>query len=232
MGAEAAFPAAGPEPAALVIRPVDPRDEGQMRALARLHLELLDFGPMSGLGERFVREVSYAANMRDGALAAALCYGGDEPVGFAAWTLDSAAFHARALRRHALRAGWIILATLLREPRRLGKLARAVRLVLSRRQEPPPAPVPVAEVLAIGVRPEHLTAKAVARWGSHAAVDLVRHAMARAREGGRRQVRMFVDADNRKVQFLYHRLGATFRKVTQAGESVVEVTFDLGEPEA
>jgi ribosomal protein S18 acetylase RimI-like enzyme len=232
MAADAVPPAGAAAPAGLSIRPVDVADAGQMQALARLHAELLDFGPMSGLGERFVREVSYAANMRDGTLAAALCYGGEEPVGFVAWTLDSAVFHAQALRRHVLLAGFTIVVTLLREPRRLGKLVRAVRLVLSRRGEPPPAALPVGEVLAIGVRPEHLTAKAVARWGSHAAVELVRHAMARVREGGRRQVRMFVDADNRKVQFLYHRLGASFRKVTQAGESVVEVTFDLGEPGA
>jgi ribosomal protein S18 acetylase RimI-like enzyme len=115
----------------------------------------------------------------------------------------------------------------LRQWRTPGKVLRAVRVLLSRRQEEQQAPDANGEVVCVAVRPAYLQPKFARTTGLRASEELVCYAgreLARERVAG---MRMLVDADNKPVLFLYHRLGARFEPYEQAGEPMVQVWFDL-----
>jgi cyclopropane fatty-acyl-phospholipid synthase-like methyltransferase/ribosomal protein S18 acetylase RimI-like enzyme len=219
-------------PLAQGVREVDPHDAAALRALARLHVQLLDFGPLAALGERFVSQVCYRMPMLDGLLRAALYYVDGVPVGLVGYTCRSATFHARALRNHWIRAGGLVLGALLADPRRVRRLGRAVRVTVGRGGEKSAQADPSAEVLSIGVLPAYLTPAFVARTGRRISEELLEHAAAYFARAGVPSMRMFVDADNRRTLLFYHRMGAEFQPRQQAGESVVEVRFDLTERSA
>jgi SAM-dependent methyltransferase/ribosomal protein S18 acetylase RimI-like enzyme len=218
---------AAPEPVADGVRDVDPRDAETLRKLARLHVQLLPFGPLAALGERFVAQICYRLPMREGLLRAALYYVDGKPVGLIGYTARSSTFHARALRNHWARAAWLLLASLIADPRRVVRLGRALRVTVGRSEENARQPDPCAEVLSIGVLPEYLTPAFVARTGRHVSEELVEHAAGYFARAGLDRMHMFVDADNRRTLLFYHRLGAQFEPRRQAGEDVVEVRFDL-----
>ena len=66
------------------LREIDPGDRQGLEQIATLHMELLDYGPMAGLGKRFVREICYQAHMQDEMLRVVLAEVNGEPAGFVA----------------------------------------------------------------------------------------------------------------------------------------------------
>lgn len=216
-----------PGPSRLELRTLTPSDEAGIRAVARLHMELLDFGPMAGLGERFIREVGYRLLMRDGMLRVVLASVDGDPIGFVAYTERSISFHRSSLGKHPVRVAWTLMCSLLEEPRRIAALARALRVLKSRRGEVTRGSDPLGELVAIAVKREALTSAFVKRTGlrvSESLVTLVQQKLARA---GIDEMRMLVDHDNKAALFMYHRMGARMQPYVQAGEPMVEVWFDL-----
>lgn len=209
------------------LREVSARDVRALKEIARLHVRLLDFGPMAALGERFVGRICYRGPMGDGLLRVVLCEVEGRPVGFLGYTSQSASFHARALRNHWWSAVWLALLAVISDPRRLLRLRRAVNIVFSRRAEGLVDEEPVGELMGMAVLPEYLAPGFIRETGLRVADELVAHARRYCQRAGLRKLRAFVDAGNKRTQLFYHRLGARFRPCTQAGEAVVEVTFDL-----
>jgi ribosomal protein S18 acetylase RimI-like enzyme len=227
------------ESGALVGRVNDPSNAYEIREIsanslpdldkvAAMHMELLGFGPMAGLGNEFVREICYAALMREQVLDTAIAEFDREAAGFVAYTRVSLEFHRSGLSKHWMRAGWYVMRSLLRDPRRLPRLVRAIRVLLSRRAELAPLAEPLGEIVCVAVRPRFLAAQFVRKYGLRISEDLIRHAASELRSAGVRRMRMLVDADNRPVLMLYHRLGARFEPYEQAGKPQVQVWFDLG----
>ena len=72
-----------PQRAALSLREIE-AGGADLRTVSAMHMELLDFGPMAGLGEPFIRKACYGMHMRDGTLRCALCELDGDPVGFVA----------------------------------------------------------------------------------------------------------------------------------------------------
>ncbi len=204
---------------------VEGRDD--LDRIAEMHMELLDFGPMAGLGRRFIRDACYAMHMRDGLLHVTMCEVDGQPAGFVAFTDRSLSFHRQSLASHWLRTAWILLLCVLEDPRRLRALIRAVRVVFSRRGEKRLGQDPMGEVVCVAARPAYLTAKFTRQTGLRLSEELITHAARRLRDMGVREMRMLVDADNRAVLMLYHRLGARFEPYQQAGEPMVHVWFEL-----
>ena len=134
------------------LREIEWHDAEGLQAVARLHMELLDYGPMAGLGERFIRDAIYQQHVRDGSLRVALYEVDGVPVGFVAYTDNPWTFHRVTLRRHWLHTAWILLLALAREPARLRKVVRAIRVVLSRRGEVEIAREGVGEVICAPIR--------------------------------------------------------------------------------
>jgi ribosomal protein S18 acetylase RimI-like enzyme len=209
------------------IREIEPNALRDLEKIAAMHMELLDFGPMAGLGEEFVREICYAALMRERVLQTAIAEVDGEAAGFVAYTPVSLAFHRSGLRRHWLRAGWYVLRSLARDPRRLPKLVTALRVVFSRRAELAPLTEPLGEIVCVAVRSPFLAPRFVRQAGVHISEALIRYAAGQLRAADVRRMRMLVDADNRPVLMLYHRLGARFEPYEQAGKPQVQVWFDI-----
>lgn len=210
------------------IREVRTDDPRAVATAARLHLLLFqNMGPMAQLGELFLRRFCYSLLLDDGLMRAALCEVDGRPAGLIAYTDRSITFHRAALRRHWLRVVWLVVLSVLREPRVLWRLVKAARLMASRRGEVRLGEDPMAEVLALGVLPAFRSPDFTRRTNLRVADVLLAHAANYFRRRGLEQIRMIVDADNRAVQLLYHRFGARFETYEQAGVPSLLVWLDL-----
>ncbi len=208
------------------IRPVSPSDDDGLRAVARLHEELLPFGPLAALGADFLRVVCYRAPMRDGLLTVVLAEADGEPAGFAAYTADTERFHAEALRRHVLLAAGQLVVAMVRDPRRLRAVPRILRVLRSRVGDGEDRSG-YGEVIGLGVRPAFLAPAFRKRTGRWLSKDLVAAAAEDLHRAGKTRLRMFVAAENTRTMLLYQLLGATFERVEHGGEPTVAVTFAL-----
>jgi hypothetical protein len=211
----------------LHLREIEADDDDGIAIIARLHMELLSYGPMAGLGELFIREAIYRPHVADGLLRVALYTVDGAPAGFIAYTDRAIGFHRESLRGHWLRTAGVLALALLQDPRRIVRLVRSVRVLLSRRGEQRLGTDPMAEVVCVAVRPAYVAPRFARASGRRVSEDLIRYAADRFRALGLRELRMLVDADNREVLFLYHALGARFDRYQQAGEPMFNVWFDL-----
>jgi len=144
------------------IRTVEPTDYKGIAAVAKLHMKLLNFGPMAGLGEKFIRQVGYAVNMADGLLRVALCEINGKPVGFVAYTSRSITFHRTGLGSHFFYVIWVLGISIMQDPRRLVRLLRAIKVMISRRTEHESERDPLGEVVAIAQQAQNGHAAAAA----------------------------------------------------------------------
>lgn len=204
-----------------------PDDGAGLEAIAELHMELLDYGPMAGLGRRFVREVCYRAHMDEGVLRVMLARIDGVAAGFVAVTPYSLSFHRSGLRQHAVLAGCETVRSIVSHPSRIPKLLRALRVLGSRRHEIERTEAVLGEVVCIAVRPQYLNARFQRESGLRLSQLLVQRAAQYLRRAGVEDMRMLVDADNRPVLMLYHLLGAHFKTYELGGEPMTEVWFDL-----
>lgn len=204
-------------------------DRAGLDMVAELHMALLGYGPMAGLGGRFVREICYRAHMKDELLRVVVATVDGRAAGFVAYTPYSASFHRSGLGRHFMRAGMETAGAILSRPARLLKLARALKVLRSRRTENERIDDSMGEVVCVAVRPEYLKASVAKASGVRLSEALISHAADYLRRCGINRMRMLVDADNRPVLMLYHLLGAQFAQYELGGEPVVEVEFDLSD---
>lgn len=209
------------------IREVRADNDRELDAVAALHMELLSFGPMAGLGELFIREVCYRMLMAEGQLRVVLYEVDGQPVGFAAYTAHTFGFHRSALHRHLPSIVWLLLRSFAERPSRIARFVRALRVLGSRRGELRGAQEPAGEMVCIAVRPAFLRSGFARATGARVSEELLRHCAHELHDSGMPQMRMLVDAGNKAVLLLYHLLGARFSPYVQAGEPMVEVWFDL-----
>lgn len=210
------------------IRMVAPDDQAGLAAVARLHIELLDFGPLAGLGEYAVREIGYRVNMAgDGLLKVALYEVDGQPAGFVAYTHHSITFHRSSLRRRWRRVLVVLALTMLRNPWRIPQLIRVLKVVASRRREVRLGTDPLGEVVVIAARREYLAPEFIGRTRIRIPDELIAHAMTYLRRAGVQQMRMLVDTFNKAALLMYHRLGARMEPYRQGGKPMVHVWFSL-----
>jgi ribosomal protein S18 acetylase RimI-like enzyme len=215
-----------------VIREIDPADRRDVAAITGLHLRLLGHGPMARLGELFLRRFCYGALLRDDLMRAALFEVAGQPAGFVAYTSRSITFHREAIKHRWAYVAWLIALSVVRDPRLVARLLKAVRLMFSRRAELDLGRDPLGEVLAIGVLPEYLTPEFVRRTALRIGDELVAHVASSLRRAGAERMRMVVEAHNKPALLFYHRLGGRFEPYEHAGEPMVHVWFDLRSPAA
>lgn len=209
------------------ITDVDIQDVDGIECVAGLHMELLDFGPLAGLGHRFIRDIGYKLHMEDGLLNVALCRVDGIPAGFVSYTARSLSFHRQSLKSHLFRVCWVLTLSLLRKPARVVNLVRVVKVMFSRRTEQRRGEDPLGEVVSIAVRRKFLGGEYVNEKNQRISAALVDYARERLASDDVDQMRMLVDADNKGALFMYHGLGARMDAYEQGGEPMVEVWFDL-----
>lgn len=210
----------------VTIRRVRANDDAGLAAVARLHEELLPFGPIAALGAGFLKVVAYRAPVRGGLLELALAEVDGKPAGFVAYLTDSERFHAEAMSKHVLLAGAQLALALVRDPRRFTAVPRILRTMSSRTHDDEDRSS-FGEVIGIGARPDFLTAKFRKQSGSWLSRDLVAFAAEDLEKAGKDKLRMFVAAENTRTLLLYQLLGATFERVEHGGEPTMAVTFAL-----
>lgn len=193
------------------------QDSQALDHVAEMHMELLEFGPMAGLGMRFVREVCYRGLLKTRFFRVVIYSVNGEPAGFMAFTNKSKRFHEVGLKE----SRWLVvretLLALLRNPLRFRSLLSSLRVLETRRHEPDKDAASDGEVICLAVRPQYLGGRFVRESGKRLSEELVVHAAKELQKEGVQNMRMIVDDDNKAVLFLYHRLGASFE------------TFQLGE---
>jgi hypothetical protein len=210
------------------IREIFHGDKPDMDRVADLHIELLGFGPMAGLGRRFVRDACYVNNMRDGQLRVAVYEIDDEIIGFVAYTDRSISFHRTSLRNHWPRVVWTLSLSLLADPRRIANLFRALSVLASRRTEHKRVGSdPMGEVVCVAVQRKALKNEFRLPNNARPGESLISYAGMRLGELDVGEMRMLVDADNKAVLFLYRAMGANFEAYEQAGEAMVQVWFSI-----
>lgn len=211
----------------LSLRSVAADDSGDMRRVEELHMELLGFGPMAGLGGDFVREICYRNHMQSGLLWVTLAEIDGELAGLVAITPYSASFHREGLSHHFLSTVWQTLWAILRRPDRLGALFRALRVLGSRRDEIESIGPTTGEVVCVAVRPQFLTPAVTKDIGTRLSQRLVQHGADGLSRLGATSMRMLVGEDNRAALMLYHLMGAEFEPCELGGEPYMQVSFEL-----
>ncbi len=214
-------------PVGYTLTAVRPDDRVTVAKIARLHKELLDFGPMARLGERFLRDFCYTTLLRDGLMRAVLCEVQQEPAGFVVYTSRAHTFHRTAMRNHLLQVMWLGLLSAMDDDRPVARLMEAGQAMLARRSEPPTEKDPSAEVLAIAVKPQFSNPAFVRTSGARLSELLVRHCAVAFRGEGLKRMRMIVDADNRAALLFYSALGAQLEPYTGAARPSMVVWFDI-----
>jgi len=209
------------------IREIMAGDVADLDAVARMHLELLDFGPMSALGLRFVRDICYQMLLADGVLRLALYEVHGRPAGFVAYTSRSVRFHRVSLNKHWPRVGLAAARAIAHDPRRIKGLLRSLRVVRSRREHQERDPL--GEVVVLAAKPEFLHPRFARRSGVRVSEELEKYALDRLRGLGVSRVRMIVDVDNKPALLLHHRLGGRFERSELGGAPQLQVWFDLDE---
>jgi ribosomal protein S18 acetylase RimI-like enzyme len=209
------------------LRDISLVDDSEIRIVGRLHAEILDFGPMSGLGEAFVTKIGYELPLKAGLLQVTLGLVDGTIAGFAAHTPHSGTFQREALRRHWRPALWTLLQSLMADPRRVRALIGAARVIVSRDELAPAAHEKVGEFAALAVRPEYRTAEFYRRTRVRVGEELTKHVIVRMEQAGAGLVRGFVDAHNKPALLMYQRLGAQFHPCRVGGRPMVQVSFTL-----
>ena len=215
------------ESSSLRLRDVAANDDSGLSTVAELHMELLGFGPMSGLGETFVREICYRNHVQSDLLWLAVAEVDGKVAGLVAATPYSSTFHRHGLRHYFFSTAWHTLAAVVTSPKRLGALFRALRVLGSRRGEIQVIEASVGEVVCVAVRPEFLTRDVTQKIGGRLSQLLIQFSARTLRRCGVQTMRMLVDADNRAALMLYHLMGASFEDVSIGGEPMMQVSFDL-----
>lgn len=208
------------------IREVSADQTADLATVSALHMKLLPFGPIAGLGEQFVRELGYRVHLRDGSLHVALCEVAGEPAGFVAYTSQSVRFHRSSLQKHFFRAAWVLLRSILRDPSTLRRLGPALHMVRSRSGENISYSDPLGEIVTIAIRPHFVRPEIVQRLGRRLSEELLSHAVRSLCRDGVSKVRAIIDADNRAALIFYRQLGARLEPYEDSRRPQMQVWLD------
>ena len=211
------------------IKEISNDNDVDMDTVADLHIELLSFGPMAGLGRQFIKDACYANNMSDGLLKVAVYEIDEVAVGFVAYTDRAISFQKTSLSKHWASTTVTLAHSLIEKPKRILALARALGSLQWRRGG---ASIvgedPIGEVVCIAVQPAYAKPEYRLDNGARPAESLISFSAETLAGLGVGEMRMLVEAHNKAPLFLYRGLGARFEKLPQTtGEPLVQVWFDV-----
>ena len=209
------------------LRRVEPGSDQDAKILKQMHLQLLSWGPISKLGGLLLERFIYSRLVRDGLIKAAIYEVNGKPAGFVAFTTRSLMFHRDIIRRHWPTFTYLIFLSFVRNPLVFPRLAKAFRLMRSRRSEKCLFEDPLGEILAIGVLPEFGSTPFIRESGLRVSYELFDHVVAYLKSQKISKMRLVVDDFNRPALLFYHGLGGRFEPYFRAGDAMVQIWFDL-----
>lgn len=172
--------------------------------VAALHRALLAHSPLVLLGRPFGERFYYKTLVQERYIRGLVAYVDGMPAGFVVATTDSAGFMGKALRRHPFRIGWLLGLSVLRDPRRVGALWEAWRIM---RGQQAPITQGAAEILSFGVLPEFRDRKFVQHTGIKISLDLMDAMICELSGDGVDTIRVVVDEDNLQARLFYQAAG-------------------------
>ena len=206
---------------------IDPNDREDVKTITRMHIDLLKkWGPMAQLGRIFLRHFSYTVLVRNDLMRVVLSRIDGKPAGFIAFTPFSTTFLRTALKKYWIYVMVLTVISILLNPTNLLRIARAIRLMISRFKEKSLASDPSAEILAIGVLPQYRDFKFIHNTGIRISHDLLSYAASFFRKLGLKKMRAVVDSPNTETLLFYRSIGATFEPYERQGESMYQVWID------
>ena len=212
------------------LREIDPDNRSDVRTITRLHLELLNWGPLASLGPLFLERCCYTVLVREHLMSALLYEVEGQSAGFIVYTCCRAgAFFHDALRRHWLRVVWLALVSAVVHPSIIRSLLAAARRLRYKRAGGIGLPSADAEILAIGVCPQYRSPAFVSRTGLHIGRHMYLHVARHLKSQGQSALQMDVDGFNRQALLFYHGLGGSFHRFEHDGETSYRIGFDLGQ---
>ena len=204
-------------------------DDDLLGEVADMHMELLEFGPMAGMGRRFVQETCYRSLLRTGILKLFIYEVEGESAGFVGYTHRSKQFHELGIKNSFFSVVFETLRALITKPTRVRALLASLRVLNTRRHEPDKPAESDGEVICLAVRPQYLTGKFVRATNLRLSEELVLHSARELLPLGIEEMRMIVDEDNKAVLFLYHRLGARFEPFQLGDRPSIIAIFSVRE---
>jgi ribosomal protein S18 acetylase RimI-like enzyme len=194
-----------------------------VRDLARLHTALLPTSPIVLLGHPFMERFYYSILPREGLICGAVAYVDERPAGFVAATHDADGFMRIACRRRWPRLVWVVGTSVLMEPRSIGAVWEASRVMMSRASAADGRPD--GEILSLGVLPAYREPSFIRQSGLRISTDLLDTAVSALRTRGVRAIRATVNTDNTPAKLFYIGLGWTLGRTNVPGWQTATVEF-------
>ncbi|MDH4260408.1 MAG: GNAT family N-acetyltransferase [Gammaproteobacteria bacterium] len=186
--------------------------------LARLHLALVGYGPVAGLGRGFLARFCYSKLVKEGLMRAAIAEVAGEAAGLVAYTARAATFHHKAIRSYPFSAALSLCLSVITDPRVILGVFKALRLMFARQSDADRLIAdPCAEILTFGVLPAYRDREFVRATGLKISERLVQHAVDYFQGIGLTEVQAVVYATNRPTLMFYRMLGASIESFVQAG---------------
>ena len=193
--------------------------------LTNLHTELLAHSPIVLMGPRFMREFYYQSLPRDGLICGAIAYVAGQPAGFIVGTDDADGFMSKAIGKHWIKIVWIMLKSLIANPKRAAAVYEAFDI--NRNVQAETLGSEVGELLSFGVLPQYRTRKFVVSSGVQVSRDLLSDIVDQLRSTKARRLRAIVDKDNIEAQLFYRSNGWRVGNPSVKGWSVPTMEFLL-----
>jgi ribosomal protein S18 acetylase RimI-like enzyme len=215
------------ERASTGLREIHQGNQRDVSLISKMHLELLNWGPMAQLGRIFLERFCYTVLIQDGLMKAEIYEVEGKPAGFIAYTQYSFTFHRSAIKKHFFYVIYIVLISILRNPLIILDIFKAMRVMFQRRGEISSGHDPAAEILAIGVYPEYRTPKFIKNTGLRISHEMFQEAASYFRQVGLHNMRLAVDSFNKATLLFYHGLGGRAESLNRAGDQMIQFWFDF-----
>lgn len=197
-----------------------------LTAVSSLHAELLPHSPVALLGEDFMTGFYYKVLPETGLISGIVVYVEGKPAGFISMTDDSAGFMKKAVFRKWPKLVYVLLISLLKEPRRIISMWEAFNIMInlpdSAKRENS------GELLSLGILPEYRNIKN-GESGENLATVLVLKAVDILKTAGCKEIRVVVDDNNKVAKFFYHGLGWKLGKEKLKGWRTPSIEFVLSD---
>ncbi len=205
------------------VREIDPRNPADTSWAAELHRELFaEIGMIAQLGEWVLRRFCYGRLIADGLMGAAIALVDGRPAGLIAFTADSRAVHRATVGSHLFVALRELAIGIILQPRIVLGFPSAARLIWERRNEQREDGMPVAEILAFGVRAEFRHHDFVRSTGIRLSNRLLAYALTRLKASGVQEVRAVLLASNRPAVAFARKASIRVQPYHNAAQPSVE----------
>ena len=209
---------------------LDPRNAADVDAVASLHAQYLGHSLIVRLGGRFLRKFYYRVLVEDDLIRCTICRVDNRIVGFIAYTKYPNDFIARGARRHFVRLAWIMLMSVLQQPRLLRDIWEAFLTMRTSREETSPEQGGVGEGITVATA-EGYRDYVVPETGKRMPVQLFECMIDYFTDAGFDRLFVYVDTTNVASNRYCTAIGCRLIKTTLLGVPCHKFYYDIKRPQ-